>query len=491
MRSSHIYWYLHMDNKRVISNFIWRFAERTGAQLVSFIVSIVLARILDPEVFGTVALMVVFTTILNVFVDSGLGNALIQKKDADQLDFSTVFYTNITFCTVLYIGMFFAAPYIAAFYDDLSMTAMIRVLCLTVLISGVKNVQMAYVSKHMIFKKFFFSTLGGTIGAAVVGIAMALSGFGAWAIIAQQVFNTAVDTAILWITVKWRPTREFSLERLKGLFSFGWKLLVSALIDTVYNNLRQLIIGKFYQKDDLAFYNQGEKFPNVIVTNINNSIDSVLLPVMSKEQDDIQAVKRMARRSIKTSTYVMAPLMIGLFVTAPNIVELVLTEKWMGCVFFLRAFCISYMLYPIHTANLNAIKAIGRSDIFLKLEIIKKIVGLTVLFISMFFGVKAMVLSQLAVSFFSMAVNAWPNRRLLQYYYREQLLDIVANMLCAIVMGVAVALLDLLPIYYVLRLILQILVGALLYIGLSYFTKNETFSYLMDIVRKRGNKELA
>lgn len=281
------------------------------------------------------------------------------------------------------------------------------------------------------------------------------------------------------------------LERLKGLFSFGWKLLVSALIDTVYNNLRQLIIGKFYQKDDLAFYNQGEKFPNVIVTNINNSIDSVLLPVMSKEQDDIQAVKRMARRSIKTSTYVMAPLMIGLFVTAPNIVELVLTEKWMGCVFFLRAFCISYMLYPIHTANLNAIKAIGRSDIFLKLEIIKKIVGLTVLFISMFFGVKAMVLSQLAVSFFSMAVNAWPNRRLLQYYYREQLLDIVANMLCAIVMGVAVALLDLLPIYYVLRLILQILVGALLYIGLSYFTKNETFSYLMDIVRKRGNKELA
>ncbi len=457
--------------------------------MVSFIVSIVLARILDPEVFGTVALMVVFTTILNVFVDSGLGNALIQKKDADQLDFSTVFYTNISFCTVLYIGMFFASPYIAGFYDDPSMTPMLRVLCLTVLISGVKNVQMAYVSKHMIFKKFFFSTLGGTIGAAVLGIAMALNGFGAWAIIAQQVFNTAVDTSILWITVKWRPSREFSFERLKGLFSFGWKLLVSALIDTVYTNLRQLIIGKFYQKNELAFYNQGEKFPNVIVTNINNSIDSVLLPVMSKEQDDVLAVKRMARRSIKTSTYVMTPLMIGLFVTAPNIVQLVLTEKWMGCVFFLRAFCISYMLYPIHTANLNAIKAIGRSDIFLKLEIIKKIVGLIILFISMFFGVKAMVLSQLGVSFFSMAVNAWPNRKLLKYSYKEQLMDLVANMLCAVGMGIAVALLDLLPLYYVIRLILQILIGALLYIGLSYFSKNETFFYLLDIIRKRGKKE--
>lgn len=457
--------------------------------MVSFIVSIVLARILDPEVFGTVALMVVFTTILNVFVDSGLGNALIQKKDADQLDFSTVFYTNISFCTVLYIGMFFASPYIAGFYDDPSMTPMLRVLCLTVLISGVKNVQMAYVSKHMIFKKFFFSTLGGTIGAAVLGIAMALNGFGAWAIIAQQVFNTAVDTSILWITVKWRPSREFSFERLKGLFSFGWKLLVSALIDTVYTNLRQLIIGKFYQKNELAFYNQGEKFPNVIVTNINNSIDSVLLPVMSKEQDNVLAVKRMARRSIKTSTYVMTPLMIGLFVTAPNIVQLVLTEKWMGCVFFLRAFCISYMLYPIHTANLNAIKAIGRSDIFLKLEIIKKIVGLIILFISMFFGVKAMVLSQLGVSFFSMAVNAWPNRKLLKYSYKEQLMDLVANMLCAVGMGIAVALLDLLPLYYVIRLILQILIGALLYIGLSYFSKNETFFYLLDIIRKRGKKE--
>ena len=478
-----------MDNKKVLSNFIWRFAERTGAQLVSFIVSIVLARILDPEVFGTVALMVVFTTILNVFVDSGLGNALIQKKDADQLDFSTVFYTNISFCTVLYIGMFFASPYIAGFYDDPSMTPMLRVLCLTVLISGVKNVNMAYVSKHMIFKKFFFSTLGGPIGAAVLGIAMALNGFGAWAIIAQQVFNTAVDTSILWITVKWRPSREFSFERLKGLFSFGWKLLVSALIDTVYTNLRQLIIGKFYQKNELAFYNQGEKFPNVIVTNINNSIDSVLLPVMSKEQDDVLAVKRMARRSIKTSTYVMTPLMIGLFVTAPNIVQLVLTEKWMGCVFFLRAFCISYMLYPIHTANLNAIKAIGRSDIFLKLEIIKKIVGLIILFISMFFGVKAMVLSQLGVSFFSMAVNAWPNRKLLKYSYKEQLMDLVANMLCAVGMGIAVALLDLLPLYYVIRLILQILIGALLYIGLSYFSKNETFFYLLDIIRKRGKKE--
>ena len=367
----------------VISNFIWRFAERCGAQLVTFIVSIVLARILAPEDYGTIALVTVFTTILQVFVDSGLGTALIQKKNADDLDFSSVFYFNFVVCLVLYAAMFMAAPVIAKFYGDVTLTPIIRVISLTIVISGVKGIQQAYVSKNMLFKRFFFSTIGGTIFSAFIGIGLAKAGYGVWALVAQQLSNATVDTVILWITVRWRPRKNFSWERLKGLLSFGWKLLVSSLLDTCYNNLRNLIIGKMYSPSDLAFYNQGDKFPKLIVTNINTSIDSVLLPTMSSAQDDRERVKNMTRRAIKTSTYVMAPLMMGLAFCATPIVKLVLTDKWLPCVPFLRIFCITYMFWPVHTANLNAINAMGRSDWFLRLEIIKKIMGMAILLSTM------------------------------------------------------------------------------------------------------------
>lgn len=338
-----------------IKNFIWRFAERCGAQLVTFIVSIVLARLLSPEDYGTIALVTVFTTILQVFVDSGLGTALIQKKNADDLDFSSVFYFNFVVCIILYMGMFLAAPVIARFYGDSSLVPIIRVISLTIVISGVKGIQQSYVSRNMLFKRFFFATLGGTIFSAFLGVGLAYAGFGVWAIVAQQLSNTMIDTLILWITVKWRPKKMFSWKRLKGLLSFGWKLLVSSLLDTVYNNLRNLIIGKFYSSADLAYYNQGDKFPKLIVTNINSSIDSVLLPTLSSAQDDRERVKNMTRRAIKTSTYIMAPLMVGLAFCATPIVRLVLTEKWLPCVPYLQIFCITYMFWPIHTANLNAI----------------------------------------------------------------------------------------------------------------------------------------
>ena len=355
-----------MNNNKttVTSNFIWRFLERCGAQGVTFIVSIVLARLLDPSSYGTVALVTVFTTIMQVFVDSGMGNALIQKKDADDLDFSSVFWFNISMCAILYFVMFFSAPLISAFYKMPDLKPIVRVLSIILIISGIKNVQQAYVSRHMMFKRFFFSTLGGTVVAAIVGIAMAYLGYGVWALVAQMLINVLVDTTILWITVKWRPRRIFSLIRLKGLFSYGWKLLVSSLIDTIYKDLTQLIIGKKYSSTDLAQYNQGQKFPHIIVSNINTSIDSVLLPTMSKVQNSPDIVKSMTRRAIKTSTYIMMPFMVGLAVCAEPLVNLILTEKWLPCVFFLRIFCFSYAFFPIHTANLNAIKAMGRSDLF-------------------------------------------------------------------------------------------------------------------------------
>lgn len=470
---------------KVFSNFIWRFAERCGAQLVTFIVSIVLARILTPSDYGTIALVTVFTTILQVFIDSGLSTALIQKKDADDLDFSSVFYFNFVICIILYLIMFVSAPFIANFYKDSSLVSIVRVISLTLIISSVKGVQQSYVSRHMLFKRFFFSTLGGTIFSAVLGIIMAYAGFGVWAIVFQQLSNNAIDTLILWITVKWRPIKKFSWSRLKNLLSFGWKMLASSLLDTVYNNLRNMIIGKLYTSADLAFYNQGDKFPKLIVTNINTSIDSVLLPTMSNEQDNHVRVKDMTRRAIKISTYIMAPLMIGLAFCAKPIVQIVLTDKWLPCVPYLQIFCISYLFWPIHTANLNAIKAMGRSDLFLKLEVIKKFIGMILLLITMNISVMAMAYSLLISGLISQVINSWPNRYLLKYSYIDQIKDILPNIVMALIMGVFVYFINYLNLSVLVSLMIQIILGGIIYLVLSIFTKNDSFTYLINILKNR------
>lgn len=471
-------------NKKVLVNFIWRFLERCGAQGVTFIVSIVLARLLEPKVYGTVALITVFITIMQVFVDSGMGNALIQKKDADDLDFSSVFYFNLIMCTALYLILFMLAPYIAAFYKMPDLVSVIRVLGIVIIISGVKNVQQAYVARNMMFKRFFFSTLGGTIGAAIVGIAMAYYGAGAWALVMQMLFNTFVDTMILWITIKWRPKKIFSMERLKYLFSYGWKLLVSTLLETVCNELRQLIIGKIYSSTDLAMYNQGKKFPQVIVSNINTSIDSVLLPSLSKEQDHVERVKMMTRRAIKMSTFIMMPFMFGLAVCAEPIVSLILTEKWLPCVPFLRVFCFSYAFYPIHTANLNAIKAMGRSDLYLKMEIWKKCVVLLAIFSTMWISVEAMAYSMFFTTTISTIINAFPNKSLLKYGWSEQMRDILPQIGIALVMGITVYLIQYIRMSTGVTLAIQIIIGVIVYIGMSKVAHIESYEYLVSMLKR-------
>ena len=473
-----------MESKQsVFSNLIWRFAERCGAQLVTFIVSIVLARILTPEDYGQVALITVFTTIMQVFVDSGLGTALIQKKNADDLDFSSVFYFNFVVCLVLYVIMFLAAPFIARFYNDSSLILIVRVISLTIVISGVKGIQQSYVSRNMLFKRFFYATLVGTVFSAFLGVAMAYTGFGVWAIVGQQLSNTAIDTLVLWLTVKWRPKKMFSWERLKGLLSFGWKLLASSLLDTVYNNLRSLIIGKMYSSSDLAYYDQGRKIPNIMVTNINVSIDSVLLPTMSSAQDDSKYVKAMTRRAIMTSTYIYTYIYLGLAFCAEPIVHFVLTDKWLLCVPFMQIFCITYMFYPIHTANLNAVKAMGRSDLFLKLEIAKKVVGIVLLLSTMWFGVMAMAYSLLLSSVLSQLINSWPNRKLLQYSYLEQLKDILPGIILAVGMGLCVYMVGFLNLSDIVTLAIQIPLGVIIYFGMSIVLHLESFDYLIEIVR--------
>lgn len=470
-----------MDNKVIFSNLVWRFSERFGAKFVEFIVSIVLARILSPDDYGLIALVAIFIALMNVFVDSGIASALIQKKDADELDFSTAFYFNFFLCVILYSFMYITAPVIAEFYNNLALIPIIRVLSLNIIVSGLKNVQQAYVSRNMLFKKFFFATLGGTLAAAALGIGMACTGFGIWALVAQQLANVTIDTVILWCTVKWRPKKIFSLVRLKRLLHFGWKLLVSGLLNTTYENLRSLVIGRKYTATDLAYYNQGHKFPSFIVTNVNSSIDSVLLPALSFVQEDRERVKNMTRRAIKVSTYVMAPLMMGLAFTAETLVQIILTEKWLPCVLFLRIFCVTFMFYPIHTANLNAVNALGRSDLFLKLEIWKKGIGVVALLLTMNISVEAMAYSSLTISLCSQLINTWPNRKLLHYSYIDQIKDILPEIILAFFMGIVVYPMKWLGLPCVIQILCQIMIGAVFYIVGSIIMKLDSFQYMCQL----------
>lgn len=477
-----------MYSTKVFNNLIWRFTERMCSQGISLVVSIILARMLGPEVYGTIALVNVFIAVLQVFVDSGFASALIQKKDSDDTDFSTVFYLNLVICGVLYAIMFFSAPLIGEFYQQPELVPVIRVLSLTLVISGVKNVQQAYVSKKLIFKKFFYATLIATIGSAIVGIFLAFKGFGIWALVGQTLFINIVSTITLWFSIDWKPKLLFSFERLKGLFSFGWKLLVSSLIDTVYIKTRQLLIGKIYTASDLAFYNKGDQYPNLLVTNINMSIDSVLFPVMSDAQDDFAKVKAMVKRSIKTSSYIVWPIMFGLAAVATPFIRVILTEEWLPCAFYMQMFCFIYCILPIHTATINAIKAIGRSDIYLKQEIAKKIVGVVAMLATIFISIRAMTYSYLFTSVLSLIINAYPVARILKYSFKEMLKDVFPSALMSIVMFAGCWPIQFINMPDIVMLIVQIFVGLILYLGMSILFKNESFYYVLNIVKSKFKK---
>lgn len=470
--------------RKVVSGLFWKFGERITAQSISLIVSILLARMLEPSDYGAIALIMIFITLANVFVSSGFGNALIQKKEADNLDFSSVFYINIAVSLVLYVLLFLCAPVIANFYDISVLSPALRVLAIRIPIAAVNSIQQAYVSRKMLFKRFFWSTLFGTLISGIIGVYMAYHGFGIWALVTQYLSNTCIDTVVLWFTVKWRPIFKCSWKRASKLISYGWKLLVSGLIDSGYSQLRSLVIGKIYTPSDLAFYNQGDKYPSLIVTNVNTSISAVFFPAISKFQDERNRVKQMTRRAIQISAYVMWPLMIGLAVIAEPVIRLVLTEKWLPCVPFLRIFCLSYGLYPIHTANLQALNAIGRSDLFLKLEIEKKLIGLIALFLTVKYGPFTIAISFLITGIIGTFINSLPNKKLIRYSYKEQIADLAPPLIISLLMAIIIYPISLAGLSDIITIILQIAMGGTSYFIVSKITNQKSLEYILNSLRK-------
>ena len=476
--------------QKTISNFIWKLMERILAQLVSTVVSIVLARILMPEDYGVVAVVLILINICNVFVSQGFASSLIQKKDADELDFSSMFYASLVVSSGIYLIIFLAAPMISRFFGEgyELLTPILRVMGLQIPVSAVKSIQQAYVSRHLQFRKFFYATLGGTLVSAAVGIIMALKGFGAWALVGQYLTNTVIDTSILTLTVKWRPRLEFSAARLKGLFAFGSKMLFAGLVDEIYTNLRSFVIGKQYTSADLAFYNKGHQFPSLFITNVNSSLMAVLFPVMSRFQTDRERLVEVCRKAIKVSTFVIFPIMAGLAAVSENFIGVLLSDKWLPCVPYVRIFCGVFAFYPIYTANLQGIKAIGRSGAYLATELAKKVVGITFLLISIPYGVLGIALSLLFATMVNYVINGISAKLVLGYGFKRQVTDILPNVLITAAMMAAVYLLRGVGGPRIAVLLLQTGAGIAAYVLLAFVTKNESFAYLLDMVKERRGK---
>ena len=473
---------------KVLSGLFWKVMENGGTQGIQFIVSIILAKLLTPEEYGIVGLITIFITIANVFVQNGFNTALIQKKNADDVDFSSVFYLSLGVAAVMYIILFAGAPFIASFYEEPELVLIVRVLAVTLFFGAVTSVQNAAVARRMEFRGLFFATLAAVIISGLLSIGMAYKGMGVWALVGQQIAYYFFLMIVLFITVSWKPKLLFSITRVKTLFSFGWKLLCSSLIDTVYNNIYGLVIGKAYNNEVLGYYNRGDQFPKLITNNLGIAIQSVMLPAFSANQSDKQKVKSMVRRSIVTSSFVILPMMAGLIAVAESMVLVILGEKWLPCVPFLQLMCVAYSFWPIHIANLQAINAMGRSDTFLKLEIIKKAVGVVGLIIGIGFNVYVLVILKAVIDFVCTFINAWPNKKLLDYSIVEQWKDILPSMAISIIMGVCAFFVQFVIHNALICLVVQIVVGALVYIGLAKLFKMESFNYLLDIVKSKLGK---
>ena len=473
--------------KQVIEGTIWKFLERIFAHGVSLIVSIIIARILTPHDFGVVSLVTIFFAFANTIISGGLNTALIQKKDADSEDYNTVYSVSIIVSLLLYFVLFFTAPFIAKAYRNEILIKIVRVMGISLPIYALKSIVCAYVSSNMDFKKFFFATFGGTVISAFIGISMALHGFGPWALVAQQVSNTAIDTLILFATNKLRLKFRICLERFKSLFRYGSKILLSSLIGILYTKLNPLFIGIKYSSSDLSYYSKGESIPGALSSSITSTVSSVLFPFLSKCQDDKEKLLQYTRKFMRLTSYIVFPLMMGMFAVSDTFIEVFLTHKWIDAAFYVKIFCIDSMFGIIATGNCETIKAMGRSDIFLKIEIIKKTLYFMIigLFIAISNTPRELAYSVILCTVVQVVVNTYPNTKLISYSVRNLLADIMPNLILSVLMCIAVSFVGKIQIDDFYKLLIQVFIGMIIYLVLSIITKNENLSYVWGYVKNR------
>jgi len=425
-----------------------------------------------------------------VLVKRGFSTALVQRKDADNLDFSSVLWVSLAIAAVFYVALFFAAPYIASFYEEPLITSALRIVSVILFTGAFNAVQSAIITRKLEFRKLSLATLGATLVSGVVGIYMAYTGYGVWALVVQQMIASFATVLLLFFMDRWVPALAFSLKRVGSLFSFGWKLLVSALLDTGYSSLSSLVIGKRYIGDSLALYNRGRQYPEMIANNLTSIALSVLFPAYSAHQDDNVRVREMVRKTNRSTALMIFPMMAGLAAVATPFVRVLLTDQWLPSVPYMQLMCIVYALYPVEATDLQAINALGRSDLYLKTEIIKKIFGILALAVSVFaFSTPiAIAWAVVATAVFSMLITMIYMKSLFGYGWGAQIWDMAPPILLSAVMWAVVYGVSLLSIAELPKLILEIVAGVAVYIALAVLLKLESFTYLWHSMKGYLNK---
>jgi O-antigen/teichoic acid export membrane protein len=470
---------------KTLSGLLWQFLQKFISQIFSFCITVVLARLLSPDDYGVVALASMFNILVGIFISGSMDAALIQKKDADELDYNTVFYSSFLMSFVIYAVVYFGSPYFANLYHNELICPVMRVLALTMPIGSLAMVQNAIISRQLEFKKFFYSSLIGQVFSAVIGIVMAYQGFGPWALVAQQIASTITNTMVMFCIVRWYPKLQFSWDRFIVLFNFAWKKTTSSFIGTLCDQLKGYLIGFRYTTADLAYFNRGEGLPQMFNTNISGTINTVLFPALSQLQGDRAAVKRGMRRAMTTSCYILSPIFIGLAATSGKIVPLLYSSKWNPAIPFMLFACLTGVITVLNNANLQSIYAIGKSGEVLKLEFYKKTVMIVLLFGGIYFGPIGISVAMFLYSFYVLYMNTRPNVKFLNYSLLEQVNDVKYGLIFSVIMSLIVYGVGLLIDNIVLSLCIQIPLGIAIYVGLSEVIKPDAYIFVRSNLQEK------
>ncbi len=479
-----------MEKSKVILSLIYKFTERFAVKGLGFVISILLARLLAPDLFGQVALLTVFTDLSLTLIEGGLNTALVQSRQAEDRDYSTVFYITLLLSLVMIGILQLAAPHIAAYYDSMELVAPLRFFSFSLLLSSFNSIQVAKLQREMRFKEMMFCNLSATVVSGIIGIAMAYMGFGLWALVIYFFAQIAMSSVAMLFVLRWVPHSRFSMESARRLYGFGIKMLISSMISTLYNNIRPLIIGRKFSTAALGYYNRGSSFSSTISLNLEAAVQSVMFPVLAKAQDDKGQFRAILRRTKKLASFIVFPAMLGMAAVGEPMVRLLLTDEWLPCVIFVQILCVAEMQVPITASNLLAVKSLGRSDIYAKQEVLRRILMLIVLAISVlaFNSVEAIAVGFMVSAWIDAAFTSLPVKKLLDYSFFDQIKDLWKSALSAIVMALVVYAFGLLHMPLLIKLIIQLMLGVLVYISINFIIKNESFYYLLNTIKNKRRR---
>lgn len=470
---------------KTVKGVVWSSIERFSTQGVQFLIMIIMARLLTPKDYGLIGMLAIFLAVAQSLIDSGFSQALIRKQDRTDVDNSTVFYFNIVVSSALYLILFIAAPFVADFYNQPELTSVMRVVCLGVILNSLAVVQRALLTVRIDFKTQAKASLSAAVISGCIGIVLAYCGFGVWSLVVQQLLNLSVNTLLLWIFSKWRPIAVFSWKSFHELFAFGSKLLASGLLDTLYRNIYPIVIGKLFSASSLGHYTRAHQFSEFPSSNVTGIIQRVTYPILCGIQDETERLEAVYRKFLKLSAFIIFPLMIGMSAVACPFIDIVLGKQWGFCGQLLQIICFAMMWYPIHAINLNLLQVKGRSDLFLRLEIIKKILGITVLCITAPFGLVVMCYGQIFNSIVALVINTYYTGKLINVGFIRQMKDLLPTLLLSLTMFGAILLVNGFIEVNMHRLVIGVLVGIIVYVSGSYIFKFKELQTLFSLIRRK------